>query len=116
MSERKLFAHEIEERLDELLLLKLRQRSPEQAARLLEALPRGRQERVLHWVGVAAQGANELGWLLASQGAENAAELGDAFDSCACSRAMPGWPSPACSACSAASSPATSGATPPCTR
>jgi nitric oxide reductase NorD protein len=81
MSERKLFAHEIEVRLDELLLLKLRQRSPEQAARLLEALPRGRQERVLHWVGVAAQGANELGWLLASQGAEHAAELGDAFDS-----------------------------------
>jgi nitric oxide reductase NorD protein len=80
MSERKLFAHEIEARLDELLLLKLRQRSAEHAAHQLEALPRARQERVLHWVGVAAQGANELGWLLASQAAENAAELGDAVD------------------------------------
>lgn len=80
MGQRKLFAHEIEARLDELLLLKLRQRSAEHAARKLEALPRARQERVLHWVGVAAQGANELGWLLASQGAEHAAELGDAFD------------------------------------
>jgi hypothetical protein len=55
MSERKLFAHELEARLDELLLLKLRQRSAELPAAQLEALPREQQERVLHWVGIAAQ-------------------------------------------------------------
>lgn len=80
MSERKLFAHELAARLDELLLLKLRQRSAAPVAALLEALPRVRQERFLHWVGVAAQSANELGWLIASLGAVQAVELGVQFE------------------------------------
>ncbi len=80
MAQRKLFAHEIEERLDEILLLKLRQRSPREAAAQLEALPREQQEGLLRWVGIAAQSANELGWLIAVQGAAHAAELGDRLD------------------------------------
>ncbi|MDP2134683.1 MAG: hypothetical protein Q8J99_13845, partial [Sulfuritalea sp.] len=80
MTERKLFAHELAARLDELLLLKLRQRSAAPAAALLEALPRQHQECFLHWVGVAAQSANELGWLIASLGAVQAVELGAQFE------------------------------------
>ena len=80
MGQRKLFAHEIEERLDEILLLKLRQRSPRAVAMQLEAVPREHQESLLRWVGIAAQSANELGWLIASQGAVQAAELGDGLD------------------------------------
>ena len=71
MSERKLFAHEIEVRLDELLLLKLRQRSVTATAEALEALPRGLQDRALHWVAVAAQSSTDLGLLLARLSAEN---------------------------------------------
>ena len=48
MSERKLFAHELEARLDQLLLLSLRQRSAQEPAARLEALPRATQECVLH--------------------------------------------------------------------
>lgn len=80
MSERKLFVHELESRLDELLLLTLRQRSPTLAARQLEDLPRPAQERVLHWVGVAAQNSSELGWLLAALAAGPAVSLGQRFD------------------------------------
>ena len=80
MSERKLFAHELEARLDELLLLSLRQRSAEEPAALLEALPRQMQERVLHWTGVAAQTSGDLGWLIASLAAEQAASLGPHLD------------------------------------
>ncbi|OHC68066.1 MAG: hypothetical protein A2045_10105 [Rhodocyclales bacterium GWA2_65_20] len=80
MSERKLFAHELEARLDELLLLSLRQRSAEEPAALLEALPRQMQERVLHWAGVAAQTSDDLGWLIASLAAVQAASLGEDFD------------------------------------
>ena len=80
MSERKLFAHELEARLDELLLLSLRQRSAEGPAALLEALPRAMQERVLHWAGVAAQTSDDLGWLIASLAAEQAAGLGPRLD------------------------------------
>ena len=80
MGQRKLFAHEIEARLDEILLLKLRQRSATDVAARLEALARDRQERVLHWVGVAAQAANELGWLIAAEAAAHGAELGDDLD------------------------------------
>jgi nitric oxide reductase NorD protein len=75
MSERKLFAHELEARLDELLLLSLRGRSAEKPAALLEALPREMQERVLHWAAVAAQTSDDLGWLIASLAAEHAAGL-----------------------------------------
>jgi nitric oxide reductase NorD protein len=80
MSERKLFAHELEARLDELLLLSLRQRSASVPAAQLEALPRELQERVLHWAGVAAQTSDDLGWLITSLAAEQAAGLGDEFD------------------------------------
>ncbi|MBI3093713.1 MAG: hypothetical protein HYY97_02485 [Rhodocyclales bacterium] len=80
MSERKLFAHELEARLDELLLLSLRQRSAAEPAALLEALPRQLQERVLHWAGVAAQTSDDLGWLIASRAAEQAASLGAQLD------------------------------------
>ena len=80
MSERKLFAHELEERLDELLLLSLRQRSAEEPAALLEALPREVQERVLHWAGVAAQTSDDLGWLVVSLAAVQAPSLGSQLD------------------------------------
>ena len=80
MSERKLFAHELEARLDELLLLSLRQRSAAEPAALLEALPRQLQERVLHWAGVAAQTSDDLGWLIVSRAAEQAAGLGAQLD------------------------------------
>jgi nitric oxide reductase NorD protein len=80
MTERKLFAHELEARLDELLLLSLRQRSAAEPAALLEALPREMQERVLHWAGVAAQTSDDLGWLIASLAAELAAGLDAQLD------------------------------------
>lgn len=80
MSERKLFAHELEARLDELLLLSLRQRSAAEPAARLEALPRSMQERVLHWAGVAAQTSDDLGWLIASLAAAQAASLGERLD------------------------------------
>jgi nitric oxide reductase NorD protein len=80
MSERKLFAHELEARLDQLLLLSLRQRSAQEPAAQLEALPRETQERVLHWAGVATQSSNDLGWLIASQAAAHAGTLGQQLD------------------------------------
>ena len=80
MSQRKLFAHELEARLDDLLLLSLRQRSAKVPAAQLEALPRELQERVLHWAAVAAQTSDDLGWLIASLAAAQAADLGDEFD------------------------------------
>jgi nitric oxide reductase NorD protein len=80
MSQRKLFAHELEARLDDLLLLSLRQRSAKAPAAQIEALPRELQERVLHWAAVAAQTSDDLGWLIASLAAAQAADLGDEFD------------------------------------
>ena len=80
MDGRRLFAHELEARLDELLLLSLRRRSAAEPAALLEALPRADQERVLHWGGVAAQTSDDLGWLVVSLAAEHAARLGPALD------------------------------------
>ena len=80
MTDRKLFAHELEARLDQLLLLSLRQRSAKEPAARLEALPRATQDRVLHWAGVAAQSSNDLGWLLTTLAAEHAADLGAQLD------------------------------------
>jgi nitric oxide reductase NorD protein len=80
MGGRKLFAHELEARLDELLLLSLRQRSAAEPAALLEALPRELQDRVLHWAGVAAQTSDDLGWLIASLAAVHAAGLDAQLD------------------------------------
>jgi nitric oxide reductase NorD protein len=80
MGERKLFAHELEARLDQLLLLSLRQRSAKEPAAQLETLPRETQERVLHWAGVATQSSNDLGWLIASQAAAHVASVGPQLD------------------------------------
>jgi nitric oxide reductase NorD protein len=80
MGDRKLFAHELEVRLDQLLLLSLRQRSAKEPAAQLEVLPRETQERVLHWAGVAAQSSSDLGWLIASLAAVHAGALGPQLD------------------------------------
>lgn len=79
MSERKLFASEIADRLDGLLLASLRQRSLARPAAAMEALPRAVQERVLHWVGVAAQSAADLGAALAEEAAAVDAASVDAW-------------------------------------
>jgi nitric oxide reductase NorD protein len=79
MPDRKLFADEIEARLDALLLLALRQRSAAAVACALEPWPRSAQERVLHWVAVAAQNSTELGMLLATCAAAHT-EAPEPFD------------------------------------
>ena len=98
MPDRKLFADEIESRLDALLLLALRQRSATLAAQGLEPLPRSVQERVLHWVAVAAQSSTELGLMLATGAAPHQEELDDwvlaglnAFDVGGVSAAESAW-------------------------
>jgi nitric oxide reductase NorD protein len=65
-SSRKLFSDELEERLDELLFASTSHRSAKGIADGLEKLAREQQERVLHWVGVAAQSYAEVGYLVAS--------------------------------------------------
>jgi nitric oxide reductase NorD protein len=65
-SSRKLFEHELEERLDRVLFASPSHRSIERLAQTLEALPRHQQEKVLHWAGVAAKTYAEIGYLLAS--------------------------------------------------
>ena len=98
MPDRKLFADEIESRLDALLLLALRQRSATLAAQSLEPLPRSVQERVLHWVAVAAQSSTELGLMLAAGAAPHQEELDDwvlaglnAFDAGGIAAAATAW-------------------------
>ncbi len=66
MSSRKLFSNELEERLDELLFASPSHRSAKHIADGLERLARDEQERVLHWVGVAAQSYAEIGYLVAA--------------------------------------------------
>ena len=80
MSGRKLFVHELEQRLDELLLLSLRRRSPRELAQHLESLPRELQERILHWAAVATQTSGDLGWVIASIAAERAPLVADGLD------------------------------------
>jgi nitric oxide reductase NorD protein len=63
---RKLFSDELEGRLDELLFASPSHRSTKSIAAGLEELAREQQERVLHWVGVAAQSYAEVGYLIAS--------------------------------------------------
>ena len=63
---RKLFSNELEARLDELLFASTSHRSAKGIADGLEKLTREQQERVLHWVGVAAQSYAEVGYLVAS--------------------------------------------------
>ncbi len=65
-SSRRLFSNELEERLDELLFASTSHRSAKGIADGLEKLTREQQERVLHWVGVAAQSYAEVGYLVAS--------------------------------------------------
>ncbi len=62
---RKLFADEIEQRLDEVLFASPSHRSSKHVVGGLEKLPRTQQEAVLHKVGVAAQSYSELGHLVA---------------------------------------------------
>lgn len=66
MISRRLFAHELEERLDRLLFASPSHRSIERLAQSLESLPRAQQELALHWAGVAAQTYAEIGYLIAS--------------------------------------------------
>jgi nitric oxide reductase NorD protein len=65
-SSRKLFEHELEERLDQLLFASPSHRSVTRLASGLEALPRPQQDLVLHWAGVAAQTGAEIGYLIVS--------------------------------------------------
>jgi len=66
MADRKLFEHELEERLDAVLFASPSHRSIERLAATLEALTRVQQEKVLHWAGVAAKTYAEIGYLLAT--------------------------------------------------
>ena len=65
-SSRRLFSNELEARLDEVLFASTSHRSAKGIADGLEKLTREQQERVLHWVGVAAQSYAEVGYLVAS--------------------------------------------------
>jgi nitric oxide reductase NorD protein len=65
-SSRKLFEHELEERLDRVLFASPSHRSIERLAQTLESLPRVQQEKVLHWAGVAAKTYAEIGYLIAT--------------------------------------------------
>jgi nitric oxide reductase NorD protein len=64
--QRKLFEHELEERLDTLLFAAPSRRSIAGLAAALEPLSRVRQNLVLHWVGVVSQTYAEIGYLIAS--------------------------------------------------
>ncbi len=65
-SSRKLFEHELEERLDAVLFASPSHRSITRLAATLESLTRAQQEKVLHWAGVAAKTYAEIGYLLAT--------------------------------------------------
>jgi nitric oxide reductase NorD protein len=65
-SSRKLFEHELEERLDAALFASPSHRSVTRLAAPLEALTRAQQEQVLHWAEVAAKTYAEIGHLLAA--------------------------------------------------
>ena len=77
MSDRRLFAHELEEQLDALLFASPSHRSISRLASLLEALPRPRQNAVLHWAGIAARTYAEIGYLIATQAPRAFEVLGD---------------------------------------
>ena len=65
-SERRLFEHELEEKLDALLFASPSHRSIERLAAQLEPLSRKQQDLILHWTGVAAQTYSEIGYLIAT--------------------------------------------------
>ena len=66
-SERRLFEHELEEKLDALLFASPSHRSIERLAAQLEPLSRKQQDLILHWTGVAAQTYSEIGYLIATR-------------------------------------------------
>ena len=76
-SGRQLFEHELEERLDGLLFASSSHRSISRLAATLEPLSRPRQDRVLHWAGVAARSFAELGYLIVSLAPSAFEGLGD---------------------------------------
>ncbi|MBI5785334.1 MAG: VWA domain-containing protein [Rhodocyclales bacterium] len=76
-SSRKLFEHELEERLDRVLFASPSHRSITRLATGLEPLSRAQQDLVLHWAGVTAQTCAEIGHLIVSS-APKALELLDA--------------------------------------
>lgn len=80
-SARKLFEHELEERLDTVLFASPSHRSITRLAGALESLSRAQQDKVLHWAGIAAKTYAEIGYLLATL-APKAFELldDDGFD------------------------------------
>jgi nitric oxide reductase NorD protein len=81
MSQSPLNAHEIEERLDELLWAALSsRRTAASAARELAALSRDAQEFVLHWVRVIEQTNAESAYQFASHARKALACLGDTRD------------------------------------
>ncbi|MBA3032720.1 MAG: VWA domain-containing protein [Gammaproteobacteria bacterium] len=66
VSERRLFEHELEERLDVLLFASSSHRKLGKLAADLEALPRQQQDLVLHLAGVASQTYAEIGHMVAT--------------------------------------------------
>ncbi|HTY04131.1 MAG TPA: VWA domain-containing protein [Rhodocyclaceae bacterium] len=74
---RKLFEHELEERLDQLLFASPSHRSVGRLAAALEPLPRLRQELVLRWAGVAAQTYAEIGYQVVALAPRALELLGD---------------------------------------
>ena len=80
-SSRRLFEHELQERLDRVLFASPSHRSIERLAQSLEALTRTQQERVLHWAEIAAKTYAEIGYLIATLAPQACARLDDAgFD------------------------------------
>jgi nitric oxide reductase NorD protein len=79
LTDRRLFEHELEEKLDALLFASPSHRSIERLAALLEPLPRRHQDLVLHWAGIAAQTYAEIGYLIATLAPKALAQL-DAKD------------------------------------
>jgi nitric oxide reductase NorD protein len=76
VTERRLFEHEIEARLDTLLFASISHRSTGRIAAALEALPRSQQDVVLHWVAVAAQTNAGVGHMIALMAPEALARIG----------------------------------------
>jgi nitric oxide reductase NorD protein len=80
-SSRRLFEHELQERLDRVLFASPSHRSIERLAQSLEALTRSQQDRVLHWAGIAAKTYAEIGYLIATLAPQAFALLDEAgFD------------------------------------
>jgi nitric oxide reductase NorD protein len=75
--QRRLFEHELEEKLDVLLFASPSHRSIERLAAMLAPLPRNHQDLVLHWAGVAAQTYAEIGYLIATLAPQILARLNE---------------------------------------